>query len=200
VLWVPSLKLAVAGDVVYNGVHLALTEPGSRGRPKYVITPMGMDLVPAVMGLMQWGDRYRADPEGPPCPRDTADAARTSMPRSTANEVIMCRRPTSRASLALPFACGGPNEVSAGPSPAADEAGLAIPRISMDAASRPQRATGPGIAGTSQDRQMARVRRARRTGLQEEPLVGPRNQPGASRAGDAASQRCCVAPSSARAF
>jgi DNA-binding HxlR family transcriptional regulator len=41
-------------------------EPGSRSRPKYVITPMGMDLVPAVMGLMQWGDRYRADPEGPP--------------------------------------------------------------------------------------------------------------------------------------
>ncbi|MFF2510266.1 MBL fold metallo-hydrolase [Streptomyces sp. NPDC058086] len=26
VLWVPSLKLAVAGDVVYNGVHLALAE------------------------------------------------------------------------------------------------------------------------------------------------------------------------------
>ncbi|MGW3689547.1 winged helix-turn-helix transcriptional regulator [Streptomyces sp. NPDC005125] len=40
-------------------------EPGSRSRPRYVITPMGMDLVPAVMGLLQWGDRYRADPEGP---------------------------------------------------------------------------------------------------------------------------------------
>src|SRR3954447_9801816 len=26
-------------------------EPGSRSRPKYVITPKGMDLVPAVMGL-----------------------------------------------------------------------------------------------------------------------------------------------------
>ncbi|WAU81181.1 helix-turn-helix domain-containing protein [Streptomyces sp. Qhu-G9] len=40
-------------------------EPGARSRPKYVITPMGMDLVPAVMGLLHWGDRYRADPEGP---------------------------------------------------------------------------------------------------------------------------------------
>jgi DNA-binding HxlR family transcriptional regulator len=40
-------------------------EPGSRSRPKYVITPKGVDLVPAVMGLLQWGDRYRADPEGP---------------------------------------------------------------------------------------------------------------------------------------
>ena len=33
-------------------------EPGSRSRPKYVITPMGMDLMPAVMGLMRLGDRY----------------------------------------------------------------------------------------------------------------------------------------------
>ncbi|WP_257004537.1 helix-turn-helix domain-containing protein [Streptomyces sp. SA15] len=40
-------------------------EPGSRSRPKYVITPKGVDLVPAVMGLLQWGDPYRADPEGP---------------------------------------------------------------------------------------------------------------------------------------
>jgi DNA-binding HxlR family transcriptional regulator len=40
-------------------------EPGSRSRPKYVITPKGVDLVPAVLGLMRWGDRYQADPEGP---------------------------------------------------------------------------------------------------------------------------------------
>ena len=40
-------------------------DPGSRSRQRYVITPEGMDLVPAVMGLMRWGDRYRADPEGP---------------------------------------------------------------------------------------------------------------------------------------
>ncbi|MET8419490.1 transcriptional regulator, partial [Streptomyces sp. NPDC005098] len=40
-------------------------EPGSRSRPRYVITSKGMDLVPAVMGLLRWGDRYRADAEGP---------------------------------------------------------------------------------------------------------------------------------------
>ena len=40
-------------------------EPGARARPKYVITPKGVDLVPAVLGLMRWGDRYQADPEGP---------------------------------------------------------------------------------------------------------------------------------------
>ncbi|MFF0162763.1 winged helix-turn-helix transcriptional regulator [Streptomyces sp. NPDC005263] len=41
-------------------------EPGSRSRPKYVITPKGIDLVPAVMGLMQWGDQYCSAPDGPP--------------------------------------------------------------------------------------------------------------------------------------
>ncbi len=40
-------------------------EPGTRSRHQYVITPKGLDLLPAVLGLMQWGDRYRADPEGP---------------------------------------------------------------------------------------------------------------------------------------
>jgi DNA-binding HxlR family transcriptional regulator len=40
-------------------------ETGARSRLQYVITPIGMDLMPAVMGLMQWGDRYRADPQGP---------------------------------------------------------------------------------------------------------------------------------------
>jgi DNA-binding HxlR family transcriptional regulator len=40
-------------------------EDGSRSRSRYMITSKGSDLVPAVLGLLQWGDRYRADPEGP---------------------------------------------------------------------------------------------------------------------------------------
>lgn len=40
-------------------------EAGSRSRLRYVITPKGNDLVPAVLGLLQWGDQYRADPAGP---------------------------------------------------------------------------------------------------------------------------------------
>src|SRR5438477_12572598 len=39
----------------------AYKEPGSRSRQQYVITPKGIDLLPAVLGLLQWGDRYRAD-------------------------------------------------------------------------------------------------------------------------------------------
>jgi DNA-binding HxlR family transcriptional regulator len=43
----------------------AYKEAGARSRLRYAITPKGMDLLPAVLGLLQWGDRYRADPEGP---------------------------------------------------------------------------------------------------------------------------------------
>ncbi|WP_198955244.1 helix-turn-helix domain-containing protein [Kineosporia sp. R_H_3] len=41
-------------------------EPGRRTRQEYVLTPMGRDLAPAAVALMQWGDRYLADADGPP--------------------------------------------------------------------------------------------------------------------------------------
>ena len=45
------------------------TEPyrtdGARSRSRYTITAKGNDLVPAVLGLLHWGDQYRADPAGP---------------------------------------------------------------------------------------------------------------------------------------
>jgi DNA-binding HxlR family transcriptional regulator len=41
-------------------------EPGARTRHRYVVTAKGADLVPAVLAMMAWGDRYYADPEGPP--------------------------------------------------------------------------------------------------------------------------------------
>ena len=56
------LKMLVEEGILATETY---KEPGSRSRPTYVITPKGVDLVPAVMGLLQWGDRYRADPEGP---------------------------------------------------------------------------------------------------------------------------------------
>ena len=40
-------------------------EPGSRTRRRYVITSKGAGLAPAVMAMMEWGDRYYADTEGP---------------------------------------------------------------------------------------------------------------------------------------
>jgi len=41
-------------------------EPGQRTRQEYVLTPKGRDLLPAVIALMQWGDRWLAGEAGPP--------------------------------------------------------------------------------------------------------------------------------------
>jgi DNA-binding HxlR family transcriptional regulator len=40
-------------------------EPGKRTRHEYVLTPMGRDLLPAMLALMQWGDKY-LQPDGGP--------------------------------------------------------------------------------------------------------------------------------------
>ncbi|TGD90881.1 transcriptional regulator [Mycolicibacterium sp. CH28] len=41
-------------------------EPGQRERQEYRLTEKGRDLLPAVIALMQWGDKWEADPAGPP--------------------------------------------------------------------------------------------------------------------------------------
>lgn len=38
-------------------------EPGARTRQQYLLTEMGADLLPAMLALMQWGDRW-LQPEG----------------------------------------------------------------------------------------------------------------------------------------
>lgn len=41
-------------------------EPGARERHEYRLTPKGLDLYPVLVALREWGDRYLADPSGPP--------------------------------------------------------------------------------------------------------------------------------------
>lgn len=41
-------------------------EPGQRERNEYRLTEKGLDLLPALVALMQWGDRWEAGSEGPP--------------------------------------------------------------------------------------------------------------------------------------
>jgi DNA-binding HxlR family transcriptional regulator len=41
-------------------------EPGSRVRLEYRLTAKGLELFPTLVALMQWGDRWTADAEGPP--------------------------------------------------------------------------------------------------------------------------------------
>ncbi|MEE2061347.1 winged helix-turn-helix transcriptional regulator [Rhodococcus artemisiae] len=40
-------------------------ESGHRTRHEYRLTDKGRDLYPILIALLQWGDRYCADPEGP---------------------------------------------------------------------------------------------------------------------------------------
>ncbi len=41
-------------------------EPGSRLRHEYRLTAKGLDLWPVLVAVLAWGNRYLADPEGPP--------------------------------------------------------------------------------------------------------------------------------------
>jgi len=41
-------------------------EPGQRTRQEYRLTAKGRQLFPVLIGIMDWGDRYLADPDGPP--------------------------------------------------------------------------------------------------------------------------------------
>jgi DNA-binding HxlR family transcriptional regulator len=40
--------------------------PAQRTRAEYRMTAKGWDLYPVLVALMQWGDQYLADPDGPP--------------------------------------------------------------------------------------------------------------------------------------
>lgn len=41
-------------------------ESGQRSRDEYRLTDKGLALYPVLVALMEWGDRYAADPAGPP--------------------------------------------------------------------------------------------------------------------------------------
>jgi DNA-binding HxlR family transcriptional regulator len=51
-------------------------ESGSRTRYEYRLTPKGRDLFPILVALLGWGDRYRADPAGPPVLLEHRDCGR----------------------------------------------------------------------------------------------------------------------------
>lgn len=41
-------------------------ELGSRARNEYRMTDKGREMTPILLALLEWGDRHKADPEGPP--------------------------------------------------------------------------------------------------------------------------------------
>lgn len=54
-------------------------EPGQRTRYEYVLTDMGNDLLPVVLGLMQWGDKYLQTGGGPLLVTAEKDPARVEI-------------------------------------------------------------------------------------------------------------------------
>jgi len=57
------LSLLVEHDILHRVPYRA---PGERERHEYRLTPKGFDLYPVLVAIAAWGDRYLADPEGPP--------------------------------------------------------------------------------------------------------------------------------------
>jgi DNA-binding HxlR family transcriptional regulator len=57
------LALLVDQDVLRRSAY---REPGQRERHEYRLTEKGFALVPVLVAVAAWGDRYLADPDGPP--------------------------------------------------------------------------------------------------------------------------------------
>jgi DNA-binding HxlR family transcriptional regulator len=57
------LALLVQQDILRREPY---QQPGERVRHEYRLTPKGFDLYPVLVAIGDWGDRYLADPEGPP--------------------------------------------------------------------------------------------------------------------------------------
>jgi DNA-binding HxlR family transcriptional regulator len=57
------LGLLVEQDILRREPY---QQPGERARHEYRLTPKGFDLYPVLVAIGDWGDRYLADPEGPP--------------------------------------------------------------------------------------------------------------------------------------
>ncbi|MGW7442774.1 winged helix-turn-helix transcriptional regulator [Kitasatospora sp. NPDC054795] len=60
------LSTRLDGLVAAGVLHrVAYREPGDRQRFEYRLTEKGADLRPTVIALLEWGDKYLADEEGP---------------------------------------------------------------------------------------------------------------------------------------
>jgi hypothetical protein len=55
-------------------------------RYEYRLTQMGLDLYPALVAIMQWGDRYVADEAGPPLKLEHLACGKETEPRFVCSE------------------------------------------------------------------------------------------------------------------
>ncbi|GIF71511.1 winged helix-turn-helix transcriptional regulator [Asanoa siamensis] len=74
-------------------------DPGARVRHEYRLTEMGFDLWPVIVAVLQWGDRYLADPEGSPLStvhRDCGAPVRSVLRCDAGHEVTNPREVAAR--------------------------------------------------------------------------------------------------------
>ena len=87
--------------LVDNGVlrRAPYQEPGSRVRHEYRLTQKGFDLYPVMIAVAEWGNRYLADPDGPPlrfAHRDCEAPVRLEVHCAAGHEVTDCREVVPR--------------------------------------------------------------------------------------------------------
>jgi DNA-binding HxlR family transcriptional regulator len=66
-------------------------DPGERARHEYRLTDKGFDLYPVLVAIADWGDRYLADPQGPPVAfahRECGEPVHTEM-RCTEGHIVV---------------------------------------------------------------------------------------------------------------
>ncbi|GHJ49489.1 hypothetical protein Cs7R123_68310 [Catellatospora sp. TT07R-123] len=74
-------------------------EPGERERHEYRLTEKGFDLYPVLVAVREWGDRYLADPAGPPVEmvhRDCGALVHTSLTCADGHPLDSPRRIATR--------------------------------------------------------------------------------------------------------
>jgi HxlR-like helix-turn-helix len=77
--------------------HRILERRRYQDRPprfEYRLTERGLDLYPAIVALLQWGDRHAAHPAGRPLALEHKGCGRDSTPRLVCSE---CGSPSARA-------------------------------------------------------------------------------------------------------
>ncbi len=75
------LGLLVEQDILRREPY---QDPGERARHEYRLTAKGFDLYPVLVAIADWGDRYVADPVGPPVEFTHRDCG------STVHTVLEC--------------------------------------------------------------------------------------------------------------
>lgn len=74
-------------------------EPGERERHEYRLTEKGFDLYPVLVAVREWGDRYLADPAGPPVEmvhRDCGALVHTHLSCAQGHDVASPRQVATR--------------------------------------------------------------------------------------------------------